>query len=136
MTRKIDFEVILPKKAVADVATPGPKAAEVRLPGVPGVPGRSAYQLAVDAGFEGTLEEWLTSLVGPQGIQGERGPQGERGERGPAGDPGYTPVRGVDYFTEEDVSLMVDTVVDRVVTESWVFVLDDGTEVVKEICAR
>lgn len=45
--------------------------------------GLSAYQLAVDNGFEGTEQEWLESLVGPQGpqgIQGEVGPQGEVGD--------------------------------------------------------
>ena len=36
---------------------------------------------------------------GPQGPQGERGPQGEQG---PKGEQGSTPVRGVDYWTEED----------------------------------
>lgn len=89
-----------------------------------------------------TVAEVLNGLPGergPQGIQGERGQtgsQGPAGERGPAGEAGYTPVRGVDYWTEADVASMVDTVVDRVVTESWVFTLADGTEVVKEICAR
>ena len=68
MPKKIDFEVVKPKPAVVvEVKTPGPKAAEVQLPGVPGVPGRSAYQLAVADGFEGTQEEWLDSLVGPKG---------------------------------------------------------------------
>lgn len=68
MPSQIVFEVVKPKPAVAvEVKTHGPMMAEVQLPGVPGVPGRSAYQLAVDAGFEGTLEEWLDSLVGPQG---------------------------------------------------------------------
>lgn len=32
--------------------------------------GLSAYQLAVDNGFSGTLTEWLASLVGPQGEPG------------------------------------------------------------------
>lgn len=35
--------------------------------------GKSAYEVAVMNGFEGTEEEWLASLVGPQGIQGEPG---------------------------------------------------------------
>jgi len=42
-----------------------------------GVPGKSAYQLAVENGYEGSLEQWL------EGLQGERGPQGPAG---PAGD--------------------------------------------------
>lgn len=32
-----------------------------------GPPGASAYQLAKAEGFEGTLEEWLATLVGPVG---------------------------------------------------------------------
>ena len=32
-----------------------------------GIDGKSAYQIAVDNGFVGTVEEWLTSLVGIPG---------------------------------------------------------------------
>lgn len=38
---------------------------------------------------------------GEQGLPGEKGEQGEQGEKG---DDGYTPVKGVDYFTEEDLA--------------------------------
>lgn len=93
--------------------------------------GQSAYQVAVSNGFEGTQVQWLESLKGEpgeqgaqgvqgpqgeQGVQGEQGPQGEQGiqgERGPQGQTGakgadgYTPVKGVDYFTEEDVADIV-----------------------------
>lgn len=41
-----------------------------------GVAGASAYDIAVENGFVGTEEEWLESLVGPQGIQGIQGPPG------------------------------------------------------------
>lgn len=40
--------------------------------GIPGPPGKSAYQIAVDNGFEGTEEEWLASLKGEQGNPGMR----------------------------------------------------------------
>jgi hypothetical protein len=50
--------------------------------------GKSAYELAVDNGFEGTEQEWLASLKGPQGIQGEQGPKGETGETGLQGSQG------------------------------------------------
>lgn len=33
-----------------------------------GVPGKSAYQLAVENGYEGTVEQWLASLQGPPGV--------------------------------------------------------------------
>jgi hypothetical protein len=35
--------------------------------------GASAYEIAVSHGFEGTEEEWLASLQGPQGVTGEDG---------------------------------------------------------------
>lgn len=35
-----------------------------------GKDGKSAYQVAVDDGFEGTEEEWLASLKGPKGDDG------------------------------------------------------------------
>ena len=40
-----------------------------------------AYAIAVANGFEGTIDEWLESLHGKDG---------------------YTPVKGVDYFTEDE----------------------------------
>lgn len=38
--------------------------------------GYSAYEVAVLNGYTGTEQEWLDSLIGPQGPQGEPGPQG------------------------------------------------------------
>lgn len=32
--------------------------------------------------------------------------QGPPGEQGPQGEPGYTPVKGVDYFTQEDIQAL------------------------------
>ena len=74
--------------------------------------GQSAYQIAVEYGFEGTVEEWLQSLNGKDGTdgtdgqtptigensnwflgendtgkpsRGEKGEKGDSGEKGPAG---------------------------------------------------
>ena len=50
-----------------------------------------------------------TGPQGPQGLQGIQGetgpvgPKGEKGETGQQGDPGYTPQKGVDYWTTEEV---------------------------------
>lgn len=41
--------------------------------GTGGENGKSAYELAVAEGFEGSLTQWLESLVGPQGVQGPAG---------------------------------------------------------------
>lgn len=49
---------------------------------VRGRPGKSAYEVAVAAGFEGTEAEWLASLKGEKGDTGATGPQGEKGEAG------------------------------------------------------
>lgn len=35
--------------------------------------GLSAYQVAVNAGFSGTVNQWLESLVGPKGDKGDKG---------------------------------------------------------------
>ena len=53
--------------------------------------GKSAYEIAKEHGFKGTEEEWLESLKGPAGPQGEKGevgPQGPAGEIGPKGEQG------------------------------------------------
>ena len=40
----------------------------------PGKPGKSAYELALDSGFKGSLEEYLASLIGPPGDDAEGKP--------------------------------------------------------------
>lgn len=47
---------------------------------------------------------------GKDGVPGPQGPQGIQGETGPAGTDGYTPVKGTDYFTEEDKTELVNAV--------------------------
>lgn len=58
-------------------------------------PNYSAYIVALETGFEGTQEEWLATLVGPEGPQGAPGadstvpgPQGPQGAPGPQGAQG------------------------------------------------
>lgn len=41
-----------------------------------GPDGKTAYEVAVTAGFAGTPQQWLDSLVGPRGDQGDEGPGG------------------------------------------------------------
>lgn len=45
------------------------------------IAGRSAYDIAVDNGFEGSETEWIASLNGIDG---------------------YTPIKGTDYWTTDD----------------------------------
>ena len=71
--------------------------------------GYSAYEIAVQQGYSGTEEEWLASLVGPQGpqgiqgIHGPTGPQGVQGETGPSG-----VYIGSSAPTDPDVNVWVD----------------------------
>src|SRR5690625_5679910 len=60
-----------------------------------GADGKSAYEIAVEQGFEGDVDEWLESLKGELGEQGLQGPQGEQG---PAGQDG---TNGADGFGTE-----------------------------------
>ena len=46
------------------------------LKSLKGDPGKDAYEIAVCQGFEGTRDEWLQSLVGPRGPIGPRGVPG------------------------------------------------------------
>lgn len=50
--------------------------------------GKSAYEIALEHGFEGTVEEWLESLKGAPGATGPAGPAGPEGPQGPAGSDG------------------------------------------------
>lgn len=50
----------------------------------------TAYALAVQQGFEGTLDDWLNSL------------KGKDGKDGVDGKDGHTPAKGVDYFDGQD----------------------------------
>lgn len=119
-----------------------------------GADGKSAYEVAVDNGFEGTEQEWLLSLKGENGANGldgkdgedgfspiirisstdtgytlsithtenfvenvpikhgTNGKDGEKGADGKDGQDGKTPVLGVDYFTEEDKTQIVQSVID------------------------
>lgn len=66
--------------------------------GSAGTSGKSAYELAQQQGFMGTLEEWLLTLEGPPGPLGPQGPQGIQGIRGltgPKGDQGVPGPQGI-----------------------------------------
>lgn len=95
--------------------------------GKDGVNGKSAYELAVENGFEGDLVDWLESLKGlqgpqgevgpegPQGLQGEQGPQGEvgpEGPQGPQGEPGKDVDPGVlaELATKKEVQEAINNI--------------------------
>ena len=68
-----------------------------------GDPGKSAYEIAVEHGYEGTEDEWLASLHGAQGEQGPEGPQGPQGEPGVSGGMLFPEMR----FNPEDGVLTI-----------------------------
>lgn len=53
--------------------------------GISGCAGKSAYDLAVENGYEGTLEQWLESLKGEKGDKGDKGEMGAAGQNGTDG---------------------------------------------------
>ncbi len=58
-----------------------------------GIDGASAYELAVAAGFVGTMPEWLLSL---KGVKGDQGDDGLPGTNGSDGAPGTDGADGID----------------------------------------
>lgn len=89
------------------------------LKGSGGADGKSAYDIAVENGFEGTEAEWLESLKGDKGEPGERGPAGpkgdagDRGPTGPKGDKGDKGDPGADaepQFTPEQVEALLSLI--------------------------
>ena len=66
--------------------------------GEKGTDGKSAYQIAVEQGYQGSESDWLSSLKGDKGDTGkcgEKGDTGLQGERGEKGDPGDRGLQGV-----------------------------------------
>lgn len=59
--------------------------------------------------FNDETQSFVDSGVVAQGIPGEEGKQGEKGE------DGYTPIKGTDYFTEGDISEIVDIVTEKAI---------------------
>ena len=75
--------------------------------------GKSAYELAVENGFDGTLSEWLNSLKGTSGRDGVDGQDGRNGV------DGYSPVRGTDYWTAADIAAIKGYVDDAILGGEW-----------------
>lgn len=86
----VDYQVaFIPKGDTGDTGPQGPVGpqglvGDAGVDGTDGVDGKSAYQLAVEAGFVGTEAEWLASLKGEKGDTGDTGPQGAPGQDGAA----------------------------------------------------
>lgn len=69
-----------------------------------GAAGLSAYEVWAKTN-DGTVEDYLTSLVGPVGAQGPQGVKGDTGAQGPAGENGRDGVNGLgDYASFYDTT--------------------------------
>ena len=97
---------IRPSGFVADGDTPIPptpdlytqllkKLSEMQT-GANGKDGSSAYEIAIENGFVGTVAEWLESLKGRDGIDGKDGLPGKDGKDGADGLPGKDGTNGKD----------------------------------------
>lgn len=121
-----------------DTGATGPQGEQ----GEKGADGKSAYDLWIEAGNEGSSEDFLASLKGEQGPQGEQGPvgpegpqgiqgpvglqgpQGPAGEKGDKGDKGEQGEKGADGAQGEKgigISSVIQTTTSSV---------DDGNNVV------
>ena len=63
--------------------------------GPAGANGMTNFDLAQQNGYQGTLSEWLSSLIGPQGPTGSTGTTGPAGPIGPIGATGPTGATGL-----------------------------------------
>jgi len=70
--------------------------------GANGKDGRSAYEIAIENGFVGTVAEWLESLKGRDGIDGKDGLPGKDGKDGADGLPGKDGTNGKDGLPGKD----------------------------------
>jgi hypothetical protein len=96
--------------------------------GPAGEDGKSAYELALEDGFVGTLEDWLASLVGEQGEQGIQGPQGEpgpQGEVGPQGPQGESGVIGLGLVRKAQFGGTVTGTTSQTLVHSYAFAANE-----------
>lgn len=118
-----------PQGPKGDTGSIGPKGdtGETGPKGDKGDSGKSAYQEWLDLGNTGTEQDFISSLkgekgdIGPTGATGEQGPIGPQGVQGEKGTDGYTPIRGTDYWTEEDINTInsyIDTQISKKITDA------------------
>ncbi|MEU0170138.1 hypothetical protein ABZ214_32605 [Streptomyces iakyrus] len=92
------YSVLLPAETpavdLADIAPTDPTT-----PNYVAVRGDSAYEVAVEAGFVGTIEQWLASLIGPRGVKGDTGPRGSQVYTGTTAPPDTLGADG-DVYTQ------------------------------------
>ena len=68
--------------------------------GSQGLDGKSAYELAVEKGFTGSVVEYLESLKGDKGDKGDTGAKGDKGDAGANGANGADGKDGINATNE------------------------------------
>ena len=74
--------------------------------GEKGTDGKSAYQIAVEQGYQGSESDWLTSLKGDKGEKGNTGAKGNPGQDGAEGKSAYAIAVEHGYEDSEDEWLL------------------------------
>ena len=74
------------------------------------LPSRGEQGIQGERGIQGAQGiQGERGIQGPQGLQGIKGEKGDKGDNGAAG---YTPVRGVDYYTPADKEELINEVIE------------------------
>ena len=74
--------------------------------GEKGTDGKSAYQIAVEQGYQGSESDWLSSLKGDKGEKGNTGAKGNPGQDGTEGKSAYAIAVEHGYEDSEDEWLL------------------------------
>ena len=74
--------------------------------GEKGTDGKSAYQIAVEQGYQGSESDWLSSLKGDKGEKGNTGAKGNPGQNGAEGKSAYAIAVEHGYENSEDEWLL------------------------------
>lgn len=82
--------------------------------------GKSAYEIAVKGGYEGTETQWIASLKGEPGKPGEPGEKGEPGKPGADGKPGAVPLYNakneyVEFVSENDYEKITEAKIEELI---------------------
>ena len=131
---------IRPSGFVADGDTPIPPTPDLytqllkKLSGMQtganGKDSRSAYEIAIENGFVGTVAEWLESLKGRDGIDGKDGTNGKDGKDGRDGKDGVSPDL-TNYPDTDAVKALIQAAVQPLLQQAHIHknpnVLDDLT---------
>ena len=64
--------------------------------------------------WDAEKQEYTDSGLPSRGEKGEPGERGAQGEKGDTGEAGYTPVKGVDYWTDSDKAEISETISEEV----------------------